>query len=417
MSKLLFVGDAGCPSGFARATHEILDHVRFEHDVTVLGVNYRGDPHNYPYPIYAAAAGEDSLGVGRLVWMCKRVQPDVIIIQSDGWFFPYYVAALRKRKPSGEYVTPEFAAIPIIGAIAVDGKNFRGEWIKDLTLAIFWTQFGLNEARIGGYAGPAKVIPLGVDQTMFYPVAREGALHRKKIDMLKDKFIVGNVNRNQWRKRWDLTLKYYSEWVRSRNVKDAQLFLHTAPTGDDNVNVFQLAKYYGITDQLALNQPEIFYGDTDEDMRDTYNCFDVAISTTQGEGMGLTAMEAMACGVPCILPEWSALGDWAKGAASMIPCTTTAMQSFTSVNGCAVIGGVPDERVFIEALDLHYRDKDHRKLVGDIGRNRVLEDRFTWRDIGEKWIEAIDSVLQEPEVHNDEVWQEVKKVKTTEVPA
>jgi hypothetical protein len=91
--RLLWVGDAGVPSGFARATHAILDTLRHHYDVTVLGMNYLGDPEVrrlYPYDIYPAAPGGDGLGVGRLVWVCDRVHPDVIVIQNDGWFIPYY---------------------------------------------------------------------------------------------------------------------------------------------------------------------------------------------------------------------------------------------------------------------------------------------------------------------------------------
>lgn len=412
MKKLLFVGDAGCPSGFARATHEILARVSTQYDVTVLGINYRGDPEGFPEclrgRIWAAGGGNDAIGVGRLVWMCDKVRPDVIVIQNDGWFIPYYVAALRRRRPTGEYFYPDHAAIPIVAAVAVDGKNFRGDWIKDVTMAVFWTQFALDEARIGGYAGAAQVIPLGVDLDTFYPVDREGALARRNASALAGKFVVGNVNRNQPRKRWDLTLKYFAEWVHSRHIKDAVLFLHTAPTGDDSINVQQLAAHYGVLDRLALCEPEIFYGASEDDMRDTYNCFDVNISTTQGEGFGLTTIEAMACGVPCILPAWAALGDWAKGAAALVPCTSTAMQSFPSCNGSAVIGGIADERLFIDALDMLYHDKDHRALIARLGCELAAEPCFRWQAIGEAWTALLNNVLTPQEIGNDEVWQDLK---------
>lgn len=405
MKKLLWIGDAGCPSGFARATHEILERVRREFDVTVLGINYRGDPHEYPYPIYAALPGGDAFGLGRLIWMCDVVRPDVIVIQQDGWYLPYYFQMLRKRKESGEYEYPEYAAIPVVASLAVDGKNFRGEWIKDVSLAVFWTQFALDEARIGGYAGEAKVIPLGVDQKVFYPVDRIGALERQKIPSLRDRFIVGNVNRNQPRKRWDLTIKYFAEWVHSRHIPDATLFLHAAPTGDTSANVLQLAQYYGVMDRLALRTPEEFYGNPDEDMRDTYNCFDVAITTTQGEGMGLTTMEAMACRVPCIVPNYAALGDWAKGAASMVPCTSTALQSPT----LSVLGAIPDQKAFTEAFDILYQDRQVRETVAKLGYERVSEPRFRWQNIGEEWVKALVSVLTPPEPVSNEIWQELKR--------
>jgi glycosyltransferase involved in cell wall biosynthesis len=161
-----------------------------------------------------------------------------------------------------------------------------------------------------------------------------------------------------------------------------------------------------VLDKVVIYVPEPFYGKADEDMRDVYNCFDVLISTTQGEGMGLTAMEAMACGVPCILPDWSALGEWARGAAMLIPCTSTAPQSFSpSVN---VIGGVADEKMFIVALEKMYREKDHRKVVANYGLARMSEDRFRWSNIGDRWLETLDDLFAEKPETPTEIWQDLK---------
>jgi glycosyltransferase involved in cell wall biosynthesis len=406
--KILFIGDSpDCPSGFGRATRELLSRVHPHYDVTVLGINHRGDPSDVPYPVYTAAAGGDVFGIGRLMWMCGKVQPDAIVIQQDGWYIPYYVATLRKRNRNHEYEHPQFANLPIIGSIAVDGKHFDGKWIEDLTAAVFWTQFAYDEAREGGFAGRGEIIRLGVDQEMFYPCDRDLAMERAQLTQFKDKFIVGNVNRNQPRKRWDLTLRYFAKWIHEYNVRDAYLFLHTAPTGDQSINVESLAKYYGIHDRTIIYEPEVFYGKSDDQMRDLYNCFDVLMSTTQGEGMGLPAMEAMACSVPCILPDWSAFGDWAVGAAALVPCTSTALQTFSpTVN---VVGGVADEKAFVQALDTLYRDKSHRELVGSLGMSRISDQTFRWDYIGQRWLELLDSIFTPPTpLIGEEIWQDLK---------
>lgn len=381
MKKLLWVGDAACPSGFARATHEILDTLRYTLNVTVLGMNYRGDPHHYPYPIYAAAPGGDPFGMGRLIWMCDSVSPDIIVLQNDGWNIPFYTKQLAS--------VDAYKNIPIVAAVAVDGKNFNGKWLDGVSLAVFWTQFALDEARLGGYKGPAVVIPLGVDIEAYHPMSKAEACAARNVSALNDYFIVGTVNRNQPRKRWDLTIKYFAEWVKSHSYKDAILFLHAAPTGDLSVNPWGMADYYGVGDQIAVSTPDAFYGIPEADMCATYNCFDVYISTTQGEGMGLPAMEAMACGVPCILPDWSAYGDWAKGAAMLVPCTSTAIGPPYQ----DVIGGVADEKLFIDSLEAMRLNALLRREMGRMGRERVSEDRFRWSNIGDAWLKALDEVL------------------------
>jgi glycosyltransferase involved in cell wall biosynthesis len=402
---VLWVGDAACPSGFARATHGILDTVRHQYEPYVLGINYRGDPHDWPYKIWAAAPFGDSIGVKRLIWMCDLVMqetgaaPDVIVLLNDGWHIPFYMQQLRLRKSSGEYAWPDYAAVPVVAMVAVDGKNFNAEWLDGVDHTVFWTQFALDEAREAGFAESASVIPLGVDLEQYRPVDKHIARRTMGLGQIEDAFIVGNVNRNQSRKRWDLTVKYFAEWVyksmprtlrtgENMEIKDAWLFLHAAPTGDSSIDVRQLARYYGVDTRLGINEPAVHYGSTERQMQLTYNCFDVAISTTQGEGMGLTALEAMACRVPLVAPDWSALGDWAKGAAWLVPCSTTSL----TFHGPNVIGGVPDQAQFIMTLDRLYHDAATRERNAQAAIERAQEERFRWSNIGQQFVEVLDKV-------------------------
>lgn len=405
MKKLLWIGDAACPSGFARVTHEVLNVLRETYDVTVLGINYRGDPHQYSrttenprgYDIYAAGAGGDALGLGRIVWLCDKVKPDVIVIQQDGWFIQSYLKQLWSKKPDGTLAFPEYVNIPVVAVVPVDGRNFQGYWLEGVTHAVFWTDFARKEARRGGFVGPSTIIPLGVDLKTYYPMDKhEARVERGLPTELYDAFIVGNVNRNQPRKRWDLSIKYFANWVASKDVKDAYLYLHTAPTGDQGPEVTQLAKYYGVLSRVVLVQPPTHYGYTEERMRQTYNCFDVQISTTQGEGFGLTTFEGMACGVPQVVPDWSALGELCNDAAVLVPCTSTAINPVAA--GLNVIGGVADEKRFVEVLDALYRKSEWRRQYGEAGLARAEEPRFRWADIGQRYVELLDSLVQDDRV-------------------
>lgn len=389
MRKLLWVGDAGCPSGFARATHEILNVLRETWDVYVLGMNYRGDPDGFPEflrgRIWACAPGGDALGVGRLIWMMDNVKPDVVLFQNDPWHIKYYTAQLDKFKK-------EYGHVTRVGAIAVDGKNCQGAAMNGLDAAVFWTQFGVDEARQGGYKKPASVVPLGVDSSFYTPGDRAEARRRRKFpESHVDAFVVGNVNRNQPRKRLDLTIEYFAQWVKEQQVDDAYLYLHVAPTGDEGFDCQALARYYGIGPRLIMAVPEVFYGNTEAEMLDTYRSFDVQISTTAGEGFGLTTFEGMACGVPQIVPDWSALGELTKDAATLIPCTTTA--AAPNIN---TIGGLADKDSTIAALHMLYENKEARRTLGQLGRDRACERRFAWRAVGEGFRDSIAAAVAAP---------------------
>ena len=44
---ILVMADAVASTGFARVTHGIFENLLDRYDVHILGVNFRGDPHDY----------------------------------------------------------------------------------------------------------------------------------------------------------------------------------------------------------------------------------------------------------------------------------------------------------------------------------------------------------------------------------
>lgn len=392
--RLLWIGDAVASTGFARCTHQTLDVLRKTWDVAVLGLNYLGDPHRYPYPIYPGWPGGDGFGLGRVEHVIASVKPDLVVIQNDPWNIPEYMKRIKD--------------IPVVASMPLDGKNCQSKWLNGLALAIFWTEFGLLEARSGGYTGPAAVVPLGVDLEMYKPVDQLEARRRVGLpEELLDKFIIGNVNRNQPRKRLDLTIEYFAAFTARAQAEDAYLFLFVAPTGEMSYDVEQLMHYYGFKGagkRLILVQPEMGYGQREETLSSIYSCFDVQLSTTQGEGWGLTTMEGMACGVPQIFPDWSALGEWAKPAGMAIPCYDTAVTSNNRIN---ILGGIPDRTQTVEALHNCYaswklkKAADHYDVASvrtvleqhrELGIQLVADPRYRWSSIGASFEMALDTV-------------------------
>lgn len=390
MKKLLMIADAACPSGFARSTHYLADYLDHRSnpenkrpwEVTIIGLNYRGDPHPYAYDIYPAVMkrGDDLFGVDLLPEILRKVRPDVVVIQNDPWNFPRYTEMLKN--------------IPTIGIVAVDGKNVQGRVLNGLHAAVFWTKFGADQATQGGYNGPYAVVPLGVDLDIYKPMDQD--VSRKLFftpddyaDGLKDAFIVTNVNRNQPRKRFDLSISYFAEWIRSKEIRNAYLHLHVAPTGDIGFDCHQLASYYGIANRLILSNSEVWKGVSEEVLARNYAIADVGFSTTQGEGWGLTTMEMMACGVPQIVPDAAALGEWPGGAAMKVSCSEIAV----TTNRVNIVGAVPDRYATIMALDDMYNDDNLRADYVSRGLQLVHENRFRWKTIGKQFAEVVDAAI------------------------
>jgi D-inositol-3-phosphate glycosyltransferase len=379
--KCLFVGDGCVATGFARMNHAYIAGIQDTWDVSMIALNHHGDPHSYPYDIYPPYnrlhGGDSPWGVARVPELIAKTRPDMMVLVNDPWNLPMYM------KVAGN--------TPIIASVAVDGLNCRGNMMNGLRHAIFWTRFGEVQARLGGYTGPASIVPLGVDLSVYHPT--EQAEARRRIGLpaqLRDgAFIVGVVGRNQPRKRIDLAMIYFAEWIKSTGNLDAYLFLHVGPTGDRGYDVEQLAQYLQISNRVIVSQPEIGQGMAEEHLKYVYGSFDAMLSTTQGEGWGLTHLEGMACGVPQILPRWSALGEWAVGAAHLVECSAVSC----TPNNINVVGGIPDKDETVMALERVYSEYSYRTQLKDAGIALARLPQYRWESIGQQFAEILESCM------------------------
>ncbi len=400
--RLLLIGDAAVPTGFARANRNLIEHLRADWAIAILGVNAKGDPHDWPCPIFPAARGGDVFGYGRFGELARKGRPDVVLIHSDPWIVANYLRLAKKIDESAEGWGKDYSRPPIVAWMPIDSpgtSRATAELLNDLTLAVFYSEFALADARRAGFTGPGMSIGLGVDLGIYQAedqeTSRRSVFERDdgKTTMPLGCFLVGNVNRNQARKRFDLSIAYFAKWVKEYGRRDAWLYFHAAVAEDVGWNLHHLADYYGVSDRVILSDLDFpRAGAPENELRYVYSSFDVQISTTTGEGFGLTTAEGMACGVPQIVPDYSALGEWAKDAVHMVPVTATAAHIGKQSN---CIGGIVDEQGFIEALDELYLSETLRARIGRAGLVRVSEKQFRWETIGERFAAALQGVTTE----------------------
>ena len=388
MRKVLFVGDAACQSGFARCTHAAAwAFHNTEWEVHVLGINYMGEPHFYPYNIYPAynphEGGEDRWGLGRLKVLNDKIKPDLVVLLTDPWNVKGYMNMLGQSKHEPKTV----------GWLAVDAKNQRGFECTDLDHIVTWTEFGRTELLVSGAPGDPAVIPLGYDHNTFFKSDKASAREEMFPMIDEDDFLVGYVGRNQTRKRLDLTIEYFADWVNRFRIDNAKLYLHVAPTGDNSFGLADLIIYHGMRGKVLIMNSEIGDGMNDIQMRQMYNSLDLFFTTTQGEGWGLPEMEAMACGVPVLAPAWSGLGDWAKDAACLVACDGT-VASAPEGQGAYTLGGLMGKAKTIEMLNGLYIDKEWRDRQAERGFYFVQDPKFHWENIGQAFFDEVTRKCQ-----------------------
>lgn len=388
--RLLWIGDAVAHTGFSVVTHGVLDNLCKKYDVHVLGINYFGDPHKYNYKIYPAAPGGDLFGIGRAKGIIQAIKPHVICVLNDPWLVRDYLDALNTsigQTPDGQELFPhKIAYMPI------DALNIKKDFVRPLSnldSAVFYTEFGKEQALNAGLElDSVHVIPHGINTDEFSPMPIAKA--RAQLNQLpNDLFIVGCINRNQPRKRLDLAVQYFAEFAKDKpdNVK----FYYHGALQDQGWDILQLADYYGISERIIITSPHLTtsQGVPREILRYIYGSFDVQITTTLGEGWGLTQMEGMACQVPQIMPRWSALGEWANGGAEFVECTSTA----ASTGGLNTIGGIADRQQFIDALNRMYFDDTYRNTIAQAGYDLVNQQKYTWSAVANQFDTVFRTIM------------------------
>jgi glycosyltransferase involved in cell wall biosynthesis len=197
----------------------------------------------------------------------------------------------------------------------------RAEWVTDCVahfdFPVAYTEYAKNESRkfIGEFAEPQHVIYHGTNTKDFYvldPVKREEA--RKAIfpEAMQDKFIVTNVNRNQGRKDISRSLLVLKE-ILNRGVNDVFFYMHMQET-DFGGSIMQMAQAIGLEPNQNFTVPDprqfgAHSGFPIDFLNGIYNASDAYITTTHGEGWGLSITEAMATNLPVVGPRNTSLPE------------------------------------------------------------------------------------------------------------
>lgn len=405
--RILFVGDAPTVStGFSLITRKVCGYLHsLGHEITVLGRNYFGQPHTYPYPIYPCidpiALFRDPFGVQRLPQLMYETRPDIVLLLTDAWDVRGYLDGIRVWEFRSDILLDQ---IPVIGWLAVDslntecdfaglsdsrGPSIVGNASSYIAHLMTWTEFARSELISNGYRGPSSVVPLGVDRGIFYPRdKRESRALFRNASITDDAFVVGYVGRNQYRKRLDLLIRYFASFALRPGHENAILCIHSAPSGENSIDIRSLVRYYGLTGRVHLAEPERGNGVNESLMPHVYSAMDVFLTCSQAEGWDLPLLEAMSCGVPAIANDWTG-HDWARDAACLIPCTSTAL---TAPFGGAMrtIGGVMDEEETVNALEqMCWEEFSERTRLAGL----ALAESLTWQKTCEGVLEAITSVV------------------------
>ena len=390
MAKILWYGDAYSNTGLARVTHRELEYLSREHEVVVLGINYAGDPHDYPYKIYPAGTihCQDRFGLPRVPEIIDREKPDFVFCLNDIWIVNQFWERCQFQKHTHKF--------KFIAYFPIDSQRYFSDMFENLKywdLAITFTPESANRILAhGAEVSRLAVIPHGVDTSRFTPMPKEEAC--KQLGLPTDKFIVLNGNRNQPRKRIDLTIKAFAQFAKDK--PDVMLYAHMGAKdmGWDIVPLFKREmELNGIKEQqrLIITNEHMNYmaAPPDEYLNKIYNATDVGLNTADGEGWGLVSFEHAGCRKPQIVPNHTACHDIWQDAAELADVSTWIVEKDLGVErGLVSVDSV------VEALNGLYYNKKLYDEVADACYAVTQRPEYRWESVAAGFSQVI-SDLQE----------------------
>lgn len=325
MARVLWMGDAGCHTGFARVTHSIGERLALEygHQITVLASNHSGDywpgqkdPDHQPLRMYAASGmrlDRDPWGSRRVLEMLYKVRPEVVVMLND----PGVLLTLLLNNPADpNRVLMQHS--PIISYVPCDGVNLPPDWttlVPQLTDVLVMSKWGQQ------HYSPSQVVYHGVEPDQWWPV-EEKPITTSSGEVLRDKedckrafgysasdFLVGRIDTNSGRKDFGATWAALVPAMKKH--KNIKAHFHCSNRENPAIKFPALfSREPEVADRFYTPAMKTDYeGWPQQDMNALVNAFDVVMTTSRGEGFGLTIAEAVACGVPVIAQNVSAIPE------------------------------------------------------------------------------------------------------------
>lgn len=424
MKNILCLFDYHASTGFSTVSENIIPYIKAHYGdkikIDIIAINYfrkvvKKDGTSETRPgksyekdgirVFPAWTQEDvqrgeADAFGRHQFLCKLLQNqyDLIFIMQDAGVMTSIVTELinlkRRKLERKEKIFKSIIYFPIDGPVPKD-------WADQLSFfdtIVTYTDFA-KEAMVkcNPEMSRLKVIPHGTNTDVFKPLDKDESFvfRTEYFGENAHKFIVANFNRNQPRKDIPTTIHSFEKFLRGISFENKQPFLYLHMRNVDNIIAGQVShdirtimSYTSLVEGKDWMLPSKDMNDiSPEELNKIYNATDLSMTTTTGEGWGLTVTESMAAGIPVIFPMHTSLIEiaYGKGHEWYGPFIPYCNQMDNVVRFQSEIYSVS------RAIGKVYSDKRLTEAYRQDAYNYAT--CLSWDRVSMKWIEEIDKLL------------------------
>lgn len=394
---LAYCDSPTCATGFATVSRNILMGLynTGKYSIDILGINYWGDPHEFPFRIWPVGFnGEnDPYGRKKAFNMIRQMEFDILFALQDTFILDFLPELHQHMRANGK----KFSSAVYF---PIDGTP-KKKWLDNIKVCdnvVAYTEFGKQQVEqlVGDLSKEVKVIPHGANTNEFYPIEAKlkSSFREQYFGVPDDTFIITNLNRNQRRKDVPRTIQAFKEF--RKQVPNSILYLHMAAQDHQGWDLKEVCEAYGMDTKKDVLFPDKFspnQGFPREIVNLIYNASDVVVSTTLGEGFGLSWVEAMATKTPVIMPDNTAMSEFITEDRGYLVKSGSDLNLFTVLTfDNEVIRPLADVYDMVDKLLEIYNNKDEAKKKAERAYNWIKSD-LTWENsIVPMWVKLFDEM-------------------------
>jgi len=395
---LAYLDAPTCATGFGTVSRNILMGLQSTglYDINVLGINYWGDPHEYPFKIWPVGTNSENDPYGRkkIFNMIRKMDFDILFFLQDTFILDFLPELHTVLNQAGK----KFKSICYY---PIDGRP-KKQWLTNVDACdytVAYSEFGKRESmKANPDIKEPQIIPHGTNITDFFVVSEQQrkSFRAQYFGALADTFIFTNVNRNQQRKDIPRTILAFSEF--KKQVKNSTLYLHMAKE-DQGWNIPNVLEYYGLDITKDVILPENFGPNQGYPLNIVnliYNASDCVLSTTLGEGWGLAWTEAMATKTPVIMPDNTSLSENIDDENGWLVKSGSNNSLFTIVpHDNDIVRPLVDVDDLVKTMLEIYNNPGEAKRRANNAYNWVTT-KMSWEgNIVPKWVELFNKAYEE----------------------
>ena len=421
--NLLLYGDYCCATGFAQVLGNIARELEAtgKYNIDVIAINYSGDPKDnekWPGNVYPAMPGGlmhagsygDVYGRQRLLDLMGSGKYDVVFMLQDTFVIEPIMEEIKKTQDAlAEHGHKVFKTV---WYYPVDAQ-LKKQWVDTVAGADFpvvYTEYGKAETlkHMPELESKLRVIYHGNNPNDFFPIQDKNDVANFRRQYFNSKadgrFLIVNINRNQPRKDIARSLMILKElWDRGRRPL---LYLHMQYE-DAGGNIFTIANQLGLGKEYEffLPSPKIFnanQGMPIEDVNRIYNAADLVLSTTLGEGWGLSMTEAMATKTPVVAPDNTSFSEMgAMNRVKLIPSGADPSMWIVKEGDNERIRPLMDVKAAADAIEAIMDGKEKPNVEAAF----QWVSNLNWSNICKQWIAVVDEAAMAAAKENYELEQ------------